>query len=289
MKMIELEQNTPEWLAWRKDKLGASDAGTIMGENPYCSPLKLWKQKLGIEPENFVSEAMKHGARTEKEARELFEKEMGKQFFPTCVESLINPFMIASLDGLSQDGEIVEIKCPHSAENFFDIRLHDGCPKKYYAQLQHQMYVCEKDYSYLYVFYKGDFVLHTVDRDDDYIERLVQRERDFYESMLTGKPPEFSEKDYVYNDSDEWVLKANQLAHISGQIAKLEDMQKTLKDDLIHLANGKKTKGFGVSVYKTSRKGSIDTVKLDKELAKSGKSTEDFRKKPTESWCVRVD
>src|SRR5690606_2655687 len=38
MVLVDLEQGSPEWLAWRAEGIGASDAATIMGENPYQTP-----------------------------------------------------------------------------------------------------------------------------------------------------------------------------------------------------------------------------------------------------------
>lgn len=34
MKEIKLEQGTPEWLAWRRTVITATDASIILGNNP---------------------------------------------------------------------------------------------------------------------------------------------------------------------------------------------------------------------------------------------------------------
>jgi len=46
---IELEQNTQEWLDYRFDHRNASEAGTVMGVNPYQSIAKLRKIKEARE------------------------------------------------------------------------------------------------------------------------------------------------------------------------------------------------------------------------------------------------
>ncbi len=46
MKIIDLEQGTPEWLEWRKNGIGSSDIATIMGANPYQTPYQLWEENL---------------------------------------------------------------------------------------------------------------------------------------------------------------------------------------------------------------------------------------------------
>ena len=34
----------------RREGIGGSDVGAIMGANPYCSPIACWKDKLGEMP-----------------------------------------------------------------------------------------------------------------------------------------------------------------------------------------------------------------------------------------------
>ncbi len=46
----QLIQNTPEWHAFRRKRIGASDAPVIMGISPWKTPYQLWIEKTsGIE------------------------------------------------------------------------------------------------------------------------------------------------------------------------------------------------------------------------------------------------
>jgi predicted phage-related endonuclease len=48
MPRIErLEQNTPQWLRWRMEGIGSSDAPVIMGEGAFKSRHLLWAIKTG--------------------------------------------------------------------------------------------------------------------------------------------------------------------------------------------------------------------------------------------------
>ena len=48
MPRIErLEQNTPEWLRWRMEGIGSSDAPVIMGEAAFKTRRLLWAIKTG--------------------------------------------------------------------------------------------------------------------------------------------------------------------------------------------------------------------------------------------------
>ena len=46
--IVNLRQNTPKWLEWRGQGIGASDAPAVMGENPWKSADYLLKEKCKI-------------------------------------------------------------------------------------------------------------------------------------------------------------------------------------------------------------------------------------------------
>lgn len=60
------------WLEERKKGLGSSDAGTIMGVSPFSTPLKLWRQKTGLDAPTPESEAMRNGHYLEPAVAEYF-------------------------------------------------------------------------------------------------------------------------------------------------------------------------------------------------------------------------
>lgn len=288
MKIIDIKQNSKEWETWRSNKIGASDCPIIMGESSYSTKAKLWKQKLGLEPSSYISTAMQHGAKTEFEARDVFEGKMGKNFNSVCGESSTIEYMTASFDGMSKDGEIVEIKCPHSADRYFEMKVKNEVPIEYYGQLQHQMYVAETEYVYLFIYFAGDHILHKVLRDEAYIDKMLIEEERFWFCLQNGEMPEISKGDFFENVSEDWKLKAIQLSQILAQKRKLEEMEKELKKELISLSNGVPTKAYGITVYQQTRKGNLDTSRLENDLKDQGFDIESYRKMPTSSWCVIV-
>ena len=131
-------QGTPEWLENRKNFIGASDAPIIMGESPWCTPLGLWEQKVGITPPPKENYAMRRGSAMESSAREAFNDKIGMLTLPQVVYHPKYDFMMASLDGLSVDETIaVEIKCPGVKAHA--LAIEGKVPIYYKAQLQHQM------------------------------------------------------------------------------------------------------------------------------------------------------
>ena len=71
--LVELEQGTSQWLAWRHNGIGGSDASTIMGENRFESASKLLYEKRGsVILNSFQNKAMALGTKLEPEARKLY-------------------------------------------------------------------------------------------------------------------------------------------------------------------------------------------------------------------------
>ena len=66
----DLEQGSTEWLNWRRGVIGASDAATIMGENPWASSRRLLEEKLGLHRSFSGNAATREGHRLEEFARE---------------------------------------------------------------------------------------------------------------------------------------------------------------------------------------------------------------------------
>ena len=85
-QVVDIQQGTAAWHAWRDQGLGASDAPTIMGENPWKSRGKLLDEKLRRVRVR-ASEAMARGTALEPEARKQYERKTGISVRPLCLQS----------------------------------------------------------------------------------------------------------------------------------------------------------------------------------------------------------
>jgi putative phage-type endonuclease len=129
---------------------------------------------------------MQRGLDLEPIARENFIRSTGIQVMPIVV---VKDWAMASLDGMSDDGScIVEIKCPGSRDH--STALKGKIPDHYQAQLQHQMYVTGLQETFYYSFDGKEGVYFKVKRDDEYIERMVNKEKKFYENLMLRIPIE---------------------------------------------------------------------------------------------------
>jgi len=181
---VAFDQGTAAWHDWRKQGIGASDAPTIMGENPFSTLGGLLEQKLAAVRTNFETPSMALGVKLEPEARHAYCLHVGADVEPACVQSTQHTWMRASLDGLSADGErVVEIKCGRAA--YWRTAKTQRPPSYYMGQLQHILAVTGLP--------TIDFVCHfpmktpiflTVERDEVYIEKLIRAEEKFWSLVL---------------------------------------------------------------------------------------------------------
>jgi putative phage-type endonuclease len=188
-KVVDLKQGTQQWLNWRHSGIGASDASTIMNENRFKSPDELLHEKqnkVDIKVDIEENVKMQKGKDLEPIARTLYQKNTKIMVQPICIQSILYPWLIASLDGISNDyKKLVEIKCGESA---YKQAAQNIIPNYYFGQLQHQLMVTGLNSLDYWCYWPGEMgILIRVDRDNSYIKKLFKQEEKFYQSMMTER------------------------------------------------------------------------------------------------------
>ncbi len=186
MKILEITQGTKEWHDFRRSHLGASEAGIIMGMNPYRSPLELWEEKvLGWEQEK--NQAMTDGQIMEPIARAAYEKLVGFLVVPMVAEHDTIPYLSASFDGLTVNlTHAVEIKCGKGSHRS---AMTGQIPAYYQCQLQHQMMIADLSMIDYYSFDGKEGILIEVVRDNSLISEMLERYEEFWHHIQTETPP----------------------------------------------------------------------------------------------------
>lgn len=201
-----------EWLESRRQGIGGSDAGCIVGANPWKSARQLWKEKTGVDKPDDISDkpAVKFGKEAEQHLRALFLLTY-PQF--TCEYHEFRmyandrlPFIFATLDGelTDQDGRrgILEIKTTtiQQAKQWFE--WDDCIPQHYYIQILHQLLACDwAEYVELFAhirYQKGEeiraalrkFRIERQDVEQD-LQILEEREIVFYKQWQDGTEPPY--------------------------------------------------------------------------------------------------
>jgi putative phage-type endonuclease len=180
-----------KWLELRKTGIGGSDAGAILGVNPYRGAYGVWADKLGLLPETPDNEAMRQGRDLEDYVARRFAEKTGVKIRHEyhMLRSCARPWMMANIDRRIA-GERAGLECKTSK----DIRLgrykNGEFPIEYYAQCLHYLAVTGWDRWHLAVLVYGtDLLTFTIERAEveDDIAALVKAEEAFWRVNVEGR------------------------------------------------------------------------------------------------------
>ncbi len=183
-----IKQRTPEWFKLREDRLTASDLYDAIK-----NPISLARKKVkGTTFNSSGVPALKWGTMYEPMATRIYATMIGKEVFEfgLIINDEIKHFG-ASPDGITEDGTMIEIKCPIKR------KIIDGqIPDKYYYQIQGQLAVCNlKNCDYI----ECEFV--DFDNEEEYLEAIKEHDNKG-ENYKHGIIAEIKVKsDYEYNYS----------------------------------------------------------------------------------------
>ena len=294
MKIVNVEQGTAPWHAWRADKWMASEASIVMGVAPSSYEVKSWiglmlsKGGLGNDPTEWSERMLEFGHEHEAAAlaRVNASDRYDVPFAPVCGETeQPGRAFAASFDGYLQMGparvpEWVEIKCPTSrAKWHHNLRYWGDIPEHHRTQMLAQFATLDVDEAVGHFVVGGPnggaWITHLFRRSEceDAIEELASEWRRFWSgetqhTIPTGWPG---------------AVRRYQAAHAAQVKAKVRMDEARAR--LLELADGREVYGFGASIKKQVTKG-----RLSETLMKAdGIDANKYRGKPTESWVVRLN
>lgn len=276
MKFVKLLQGSEEWKLYRRTRIGASDCPAIIGCDPYKKAASVWDEKVSGK-EQFVSGAMKRGLSLEEIVRGNAIEWFGKHFSPAVIEHLSIPYMFASVDGISADGQILEIKCPN-ASVVEGVRL-GIIPEHYIWQMQHQMEVVGAQKNHLIVYDGSSMVHHVVDRDQSMIDQLLEKECEFYDMMKNQIRPGTSLEAIT---DDEVVKLVESYSEAKERAKEAKEREEQLKEQIISYGGGSPFRCAGYSIDWVSGRQTVDYKSIPQlkgmDLAPYTKSSEGFWK-----------
>ena len=280
-----------DWLKERTKGIGGSDVATVLGLNPYKTPLELWEEKTGKSKGHEAGEAAYWGTQLEDLVAKEFSKRTGMKvqrvnFMLTAGEdgwmrgnidrAIINPDIAGRVSVLkpekaSECGRLlttdVGLECK-TANSFMVDQWGDSqeseivagkvvtdhkIPLYYETQIQWYMAVTGIETFYVAVLIGGqDFRMYEVKRDEDVINAIVSKCKDFWENnVLKNVPPapinvDDVKKLYAKDNGDmaeastEEAIDIGELRNIKGQIKELQEQEKAVASRLI-MAIGERT------------------------------------------------
>lgn len=193
--------NGADWLAWRREGIGASEISAVLGLNPFTSRLALYLAKVAPEPNGSnETRPMRWGHRLEADIAEAFAEDTGLHVVGEqawCFHPQ-EPWALATVDGfVTESPEATEADAIGVLEiktTSYDRRAWlEALPEYVMTQVQWQMYVTELPQAWVAVFgpAKGglDIEVIPVPRDDALIDGLVLAGRQFWHWVVNRTPP----------------------------------------------------------------------------------------------------
>lgn len=178
MKILDIQQQTPEWYQARAGVPSASNFDKVVttkGElskqvEKYAFQLA-GEAILGTKEETYQNDAMKRGVMLEPEARLCYEVMTGNsvQQVGLCIA---DGGYACSPDGLVGDDGLLEIKCPSLAVHVSYL-IDNALPSDYFQQVQGQMLVTGRKWCDFCSYYPGlKTLIIRVNRDDVFCNKL---------------------------------------------------------------------------------------------------------------------
>lgn len=237
-KIVDFQQNSADWLEWRRHHIGGSDAPIILHVSPFKSCYSLWQEKIGRrkveESEDEFTpfgskKATKHGKDMEAEARDAFTAETGLFLPSACIENTTEDGipMSTSLDGYDPVAKVaLEIKCPKTPYDFIQIR-EGSVPEHYYPQLMHNWTVAEVEVFFLWAYFGGKGALLEFKRERHYdrawvADVLIAEERRFWKWVQDRQFPIPVQKEASLDGDKGAVADAQELRSLLEQRKRLE-------------------------------------------------------------------
>lgn len=178
--------------AERVNYIGASDAAAVLGMSRWSTPLEVWALKTGQIPQKDLSDklAVELGNELEAVCARLFTKRTGKKVHRVneTVYHPKYPFIAANLDRrVVGEDAVLEIKTAGA----WAAKSWEGeeVPQEVIIQVMHQLAVTGKSVGYACCLIGGnmDFHIKTVQRDDEAIKNIIDKEVAFWKSFVEPK------------------------------------------------------------------------------------------------------
>lgn len=204
-------KDKPGWLALRDKianegdgRLGGSELGAAVGDNPYKSAYALWCEKVGLYVPDDISEkeSIKQGVMFEPAVADRFEAEMGLHVeeVPYIITNSAAPHLLATPDRLVSDGES-GLECKTAKEVVMKKFTTGEFPMQYFDQCACYLKVTERKRWYIAILVYG--VAFNI-----YMMTTIKEEADRF-NYLKGKVDAMDT--LTPEESKEWQEKWNKL------------------------------------------------------------------------------
>jgi putative phage-type endonuclease len=284
-RVINLQQGSSPWHEFRRSHLGASEIPAVMGESPYMTAYELYCLKVGLTEPIDQTDAMRKGHEMEPIIRAYFEQETGIALMPQVIESVEMPWLSASLDGISLDGDVfVEIKFNNKMNH--QLCLNGEIPYHHFLQMQMQWGVLGHEAhckGYYVSHHAGENIIVEIKPDIRIWNEIIEKGKEFWDHVQHKNPPALTDKDYPVIDSSELIADADQFSNNLDLIKQLEKQNDLIRKKIIAEVGRNAVIG-DMRLSEVERKGAVQYENIP-EL--QGIDLEPYRKESTKYWTLR--
>lgn len=250
-----------KWLSYRPKSMGASDAGAILGLNPWKSAVDVWLEKTGQAEPIADNWNMKIGRDMEPLIRGyIFEQEGLRIRQDNFIRyDKKDPLFSTNLDGVVI-GEKVPVEIKTTTMDREDI------PDYYFAQAQHQLMVMNKPYLYfatLNLGYNKNLTVNRFDRNDVFIKKMRAEMKKFWVENVIAKIPPLPM-------SVEDAAKA----FPQEEVGKVYIANQGVRDALIEMKEIKERLSEGEALYKSRKLDVLNSMTNAERIVDSGKTAQ---------------
>jgi putative phage-type endonuclease len=225
--------NEAEWLEERRKGIGASDIAAVMGVSRWKTPYQVYLEKRKEANDFLGNKIMDWGKRMEGPIRQWYSDTTGRTVIipqkedgtPKILYHAKYPFLLASLDGYTEDERVVEIKTSYSSDGWGEPGS-SKIPDEYMLQVQHQMLVTGYHVADVPVsIHGGPPELYIVYEDKEMQDMILKAAIEFWGRVESGTPPDVT----TYGDAVARYGQSNAEGIIFASAEQLEYI-KQLKD-----------------------------------------------------------
>lgn len=282
------DMDRTQWLLTRRQGIGGSDAGIIMGLNKYKTAFELWLDKTGqVLPDESAGEAAYWGNQMEEVVAKEFEKRTGKKVRRSNMmyQHPEHDFMLANVDRFIV-GEDALLECKTASAYLAKEWESDEVPATYLVQIQHYLAVTGKSKAYVAVLIGGNkFIWKEIDRDEELINQIIAFELDFWETNVKGQlapaldsssAAEKYLKDRFAKSEDKQIILPKtfneyltERANLERDIKLLETRKKEIDNNIKgHMESAEKALSDNYEVsWKSMTSKRVDTKKLKEKFS----------------------
>lgn len=181
-----------KWLEERRKGIGGSDIAAIMGLSPFKTAYQVYREKRKEVEDWQGNELTDWGKRMEPAIRQWYSDKTGRdvRLPDKIMYHPQHPFMLASLDGFTDDGRVVEIKTARSGKDWGEPGTNQ-IPDYYAVQVHHYMTITGFQVADIPVSIAGSSPsLYIVEADKEISEMIIEACAKFWERVQSGNPPD---------------------------------------------------------------------------------------------------